>query len=58
MSNLRWNKKRGRRCRVCGKLGGAAFITMLRLFGYRDGDFAHPACMARLQRKKSSNANI
>lgn len=45
-------KKPGRRCRVCGKLGGAAFTRMLRRFGYPDGDFAHPGCMARVQRER------
>lgn len=46
------NKKRGRRCRVRGKLGGAAFTRMLRWFGYQDGNFAHPACMTRVQRER------
>jgi len=49
--------KKGRHCVMCGKPGGATFLSLLIRWGYyfspeRVNQFAHPECIAKEQEKR------
>ena len=53
-------KKKGRRCALCGRLGGCTFLSLLMrwdVFNAAEGrtnQFAHPECIHKEQQKRKA----
>jgi hypothetical protein len=56
MSGILDDLTKGRRCMICGKLGGIGSTTILRMLGYEFPDraigYAHAACIRRARAKQ------
>ena len=58
MSRIMDDLAKGRRCIVCGKLGGIGSTTLLRMLGYQIPDraigYAHSNCIRKARVKQTA----
>lgn len=60
MSRIMGDLAKGRRCAICGKLGGMGSTTILRMLGYQIPDreigYAHSNCIQKARAKLRGEA--